>query len=233
MGNSFSKYKPILSYYVFQKKIKNQLNNKINRKEENEIQTGYFISPEWIKEWKKRIKYKKLEEILDKENIESSNLNDKQKKRIENKFNNLLPKYEINHIVIKENFYINNSSLEQYLQFLLDKETYDIMKIKKTSQKQVEYIFKNNMIIFFLKKVNIIKIIIHSLYPFWNENKLINLTFYFGNNGNNYKYYKNIFKEKNSNVILNLFIANNILMERNIKIKMNNSICNIINEELK
>ena len=106
------------------------------------------------------------------------------------------------------------------------------MKIKKTSKKLVEYIFKKQMIIFFFKKVKIIKIIIHSLYPFSKENKIINLTFYFGENESFYNHYKNIFKEKSSKEILELFISNNILMERNIQIKMNNLTCYIINEEL-
>ena len=232
MGNSSSKYQPILSYYAFQKKIKNHLNNKINQKDLNQILIGYFISPEWIKEWKKRIDYKKIEEILDNENIKSSILDNEQKNRIENKFNVLIPKYEMINIIKKDNIYISNFSSDQYLQFLLDNETYDIMKIKKTSKKQVEYIFKKNMIIFFFKKENIIKIIIHCLYPFSKENKLINLTFYFGNNESFYNNYKYFFKEKNSKEILELFINNNILMERNIKIKENNSTCYIINEEL-
>ena len=232
MGNSFDKYKPILSYYAFQKKIKNHLNNKINKEDVNEMKIGYFISPEWIKEWNKRINYKKIEEILDKENIESSILNKEQKKRIENKFNNLIPECEIDNIVKKDNIYISKISSNQYLQFFLDNKTYDIMKIKKTSKKLVEYIFKKQMIIFFFKKVKIIKIIIHSLYPFSKENKIINLTFYFGENESFYNHYKNIFKEKSSKEILELFISNNILMERKQQIKMNNLTCYIINEEL-
>ena len=232
MGNSSSKYQPILSYYAFQKKIKNHLNNKINQKDLNQIKIGYFISTEWIKEWKERIDYKKIEEILDNENIESSILHNEQKNRIENKFNKLIPKYEMINIIKKDNIYISNFSSDQYLQFLLDNETYDIMKIKKTSKKQVEYIFKKKMIIFFFKKENIIKIIIHCLYPFSKENKLINLTFSFGKNESFYNDYKKFFKEKNSKEILELFINNKILMERNIKIKMNNSTCYIINEEL-
>ena len=232
MGNSFAKYQPILSYYAFQKKIKNHLKNKINQEDVNKMKKGYFISPEWIKEWKKRINYKIIEEIFDKENIESSNLNKKQKNRIENKFNNLIPKCEIDNIVKKDNFYINNILSVEYLQLLLDIETYNKMKIKKTSERQVEYIFKKKMIIFFFSKYNIIKIIIHCLYPFSNENKLINLTFYFDKSEKNYNHYKNFFKEKNSNEILEELIKNNILMERSIKIEMNKSFFYIINEEL-
>jgi len=232
MGSSASKYQPILSYYAFQKKIKNHLNNKINKEDVNKMNIGYFISPEWIKEWKKIINYKKIEEILDKENIESSILHDKQKKRIESLFNKLIPKFEIKNIVKKDNIYINNISSVENLQFLLDNETFDKMKIKKTSKKQVEYIFKKKMIIFFFKKVNIIKIIIHSLYPFSKENKIINLTFYFGKNESFYNHYKKFFKEKNSKEILELFISINILMERNRQFKMNNLTCYIINEEL-
>ena len=152
MGNSSSKYQPILSYYAFQKKIKNHLNNIINPEDVNKMHEGYFISPEWIKDWKKRINYKKIEEMLDNENIESSILHNEQKNRIEKKFNELIPKYERINIIKKDNIYISNISSDQYLQFLLDTETYEKMKIKKTSKKQVEYIFKKKMIIFFLKK---------------------------------------------------------------------------------
>ena len=136
MGDSFSKYQPILSYYFFQKKIKNQLNNKINQKDVNNMQIGYFINPEWIKEWKKRINYKEIEEILDEENIESSILNEEQKNRIEKILNEVLPKYEINNIIKTDNFDINNILSVEYLQFLLDKETYNIMEITKTSKKK-------------------------------------------------------------------------------------------------
>jgi len=198
------------------------------------MQIGYFINPEWIKEWKKRINYKEIEEILDEENIESSILNEEQKNRIEKILNDLLPKYEINNIIKTDNFDINNILSVEYLQFLLDKETYNIMEITKTSKKKVGYIFKTKMIVFFFKRIElikIIKIIIHCLFPYSKENKLINLTFYFDNE-ENYNHLKIFFKEKNSNEILNWLIANNILMEKNIKIKMNNSIINIINEEL-
>ena len=232
MGSSSSKYQPILAYYAFQKKIKNHLNNIINPEDVNKMHEGYFISPEWIKDWKKRINYKKIEEILDKENIESSILDKKQKNRIEDLFNDLLQKCEIDNIVKKDNFYISNILSVEYLQFLLDTETYEKMKIQKTSNKQVEYIFKIKMIIFFFRKYYIIKIIIHCLYPFSNENKLINLTFYFEKNEKNYNHYENFFKKNNSNEILEELISNNILMERKIKIKMNNSFFIISNEEL-
>ena len=232
MGNFSFNYKPILSYYIFQKKIKNQLNNKRNQKEVYEMQKGYFISPEWIKEWKKRINYKSIEKMLDKENIKSSALNDEQKIRIKNYFNKLNQKCEINNIVKKDNIYINDFSSELYLQFFVDNETYNKMEIKKTSKKQVKYILKKQMIIFFFKKEKIIKIIIHCLYPFSIENKLINLTFYFGKNEDNYNTYKEFFQGKKSDEILELLIGKNILIERIIKIKMNNSNYYIYNEDL-
>ena len=78
--------KPIIDYYIFQKKISSYLDNKnnSNRKENQKIKKGYIISQGWVKDWKRRIKYKKISNYLDNFKIQSmKNLNNVQKTLID------------------------------------------------------------------------------------------------------------------------------------------------------
>ena len=76
MGSKNTKIDSILYYYTFQKKINNYLNNTIKRKDKTYLKNGYFINPEWIKEWKRRINYNQIvSEYLVHFNIDSTKLN--------------------------------------------------------------------------------------------------------------------------------------------------------------
>ena len=59
MGGDSSMVEQIASYYLFQKKIKDHLDNKID-KESDDIKDGYLVHPNWIIEWKKMIAYNTL-----------------------------------------------------------------------------------------------------------------------------------------------------------------------------
>ena len=62
MGNkiSFPKSNLILHYYIFQKTIHKYLKDWKDKKDGEYIQKGYIFHPNWIKEWKRIIKYEDL-----------------------------------------------------------------------------------------------------------------------------------------------------------------------------
>jgi len=234
MGSSFARYEPIISYYLFQKNLKNHINNNIIHREElNLTQLGYLISPQWVKEFKKRINYEKVEEILDKEDIDSLDaLSSDQKDRIEKLFNEFVPNFEINKIVRRDVLYIYDILNAQNIELYIDKQTNDLMKLKKTSKMRIDYILKEHMIILCYRKHNMIKILVHSLYPFSTENKISNLTFYFKKDEDSYDIYKIIFEQHTSEELLRWFLMNDMFKEKNLIIKVNDKIGNMVNEEL-
>ena len=57
MGSINANSQQILFYYVFQKKIEKFFNGEKMKKDNIKSKIGYFINPEWIKEWKRRRNY--------------------------------------------------------------------------------------------------------------------------------------------------------------------------------
>ena len=82
MGLLFPKFKPILKYYLLQKKIKENLRNE-NITDNNNIKKGYYLHPNFIKEWKKGIDYLSISKYLDTFNIENNKFSEKQIKCLE------------------------------------------------------------------------------------------------------------------------------------------------------
>ena len=81
MGGHF--YRQAFYYYGFQKKIKDQINNNNKDREDEDVKIGYLINPEWIKEWRNRIKYNQMEKNLDNyTNVDFSNISILKKKEI-------------------------------------------------------------------------------------------------------------------------------------------------------
>ena len=174
MGNSKSQNKAkvqILNYYLFQKKIKNFLNKSIFE-DNNKIEIGYIINNNYVKHWKKIRNYDFLSGFLDDLKIESTKLDDNQIKI----FNEFIKNNKIN--------YYNNVQFKEANKLLLDifKRILSIKDLNnfvneptfnelKTNQpilfEKIEYIFKKQMIIFFLEKYKAIKFVIHS----FNQNK--------------------------------------------------------------
>ena len=74
---SKSKIEQILEYYLFQRKIINQLNNK-DTKDNYDIEDGYLVNPDWIKEWKKMIGYNAIIQYFSHLSINDSKLNAQQ-----------------------------------------------------------------------------------------------------------------------------------------------------------
>ena len=139
MGGHF--YRSIFYYYGFQKKIENQINNNNKDREDEEIQIGYLINPDWIKEWKNIIQYSQMEKILNNyKDIDFSNINTTKKNEIKEvmKRHNL-NKHGIENIVKTHVFLVDKILTIQNLQIFLDQQTFDKLKIKKTFNIQIEY----------------------------------------------------------------------------------------------
>ena len=234
MGGHF--YRQAFYYYGFQKKIKDQINNKNQDREDEDIKIGYLINPEWIKEWRNRIKYNQMEKNLDNyTNVDFSNISILKKKEIKSELQKKgLNRVVVDNIIKTHGFLVDKILSIQNLQIFIDQQTFDLfenLKIKKSFNIQIEYIFKKKMIIFFFKDIFKIKLLINDLYPISEEKKLVNLTFYLVNNTNYNKYY-NIFKTKNSDDLLTMFKDYDNLTERKYVIEEENLKIILINEEI-
>ena len=234
MGGHF--YRQAFYYYGFQKKIKDQINNNNKDREDEDVKIGYLINPEWIKEWRNRIKYNQMEKILDNyTNVDFSNISILKKNEIKSDLiKKGLKRVVVDNIIKTHGFLVNKILSIQNLQIFIDQQTFDLfenLKIKKSFNIQIEYIFKKKMIIFFFKDIFKIKLLINDLYPISEEKKLVNLTFYLVNNTNYNKYY-NIFKTKNSDDLLTMFKDYDNLTERKYVIEEENLKIILINEEI-
>ena len=213
----------------------NYLNNNNKDREDEDVKIGYLINPEWIKEWRNRIKYNQMEKILDNyTNVDFSNISILKKNEIKSDLKKKgLNRVVVDNIIKTHGFLVDKILSIQNLQIFIDQQTFDLfenLKIKKSFNIQIEYIFKKKMIIFFFKDIFKIKLLINDLYPISEEKKLVNLTFYLVNNTNYNKYY-NIFKTKNSDDLLTMFKDYDNLTERRYVIEEENPKIILVNEE--
>ena len=165
MGAKNTKIDSILYYYIFQKKINNYLNNTVKREDKTRLKNGYIINPEWIKEWKRRIKYDKLvSDYLVHFNINTTKLNNEQllmiNQFIENDYllNNLC--YETKTIRKYKDFFIYDELITRnFLENLVNDKTFEKFGIRDVrSFEKVKYIFKEKMFILFIERYHVIKI---------------------------------------------------------------------------
>ena len=203
MGQKISnpKCRLLVHYYVFQNTIKQYLTDWKDKTDRYRIERGYIIEPDWIKEWKKIINYDYIKtEYLDLFNLVSTNVDDDQKLLINQHLEPNLNDYEEDLIYCPEDeneflVYEDFLSLE-YLQNLCDETIYKLFH-NHGKYENVEYIFKQKMIIIFFKVKKMIKIIMFNE----NKNKIINLKYIY-NDINNYKKGVYFFERNNSDKIL-------------------------------
>lgn len=222
MGNkiSFPKSNLILHYYIFQKTIHKYLKDWKDKKDGEYIQKGYIFHPNWIKEWKRIIKYEDLKTNFIKHfDIESNNFNENQKLLITEHLEPAIVDYEINLIYYTKSdefFPISNIFLSlENLENFCDEETYNLFKTNGEIEiETIEYIFKQKMLIIFCK-TNIIKIVMFELNNNNNidNNKLINLK-YICNNTNKYVYLRTYFEKNNSKQIINMLSKKDIFNKK-------------------
>ena len=238
MGSEDSKIESILSYYLFQRDIIKHLNNQVKDNEESQdIKEGYLIHPEWIDEWKKKIEYKTISKYLYNLTIKNKKLDSKQLQYINDSMKKENKNFEVDtSYIIKNNNFMSireNIITKKSLEYFVDEDTFEKLKVKKLAKyKKIKYIFKNQMIIFFFDKRLIIKVLIHSLFPFKTLYNLINLKINIYNE-NKYDSFYDYFRKNNSQNIIKFFININIFGEPKFtnKNKDNKKLVEIINEE--
>ena len=216
MGGDSSKIEQIASYYLFQKKIKDHLDNKID-KESEDINDGYLVHPKWIIEWKKMIAYNSLYDyfssLIIKDELDNDQINFINESAAKNKI----------YIEVDTSFLVQKSYFrsimddviisEKNLENFIDEKTFKELKINKlTNKEKIKYIFKKQMIIFFFENHYIIKILIHSLFPFKNINEFINLKYNFKDK-NYYNKTADFLKESDSQKIIEAFICTYNILE--------------------
>ena len=216
MGGDSSKIEQIASYYLFQKKIKDHLDNKID-KESEDINDGYLVHPKWIIEWKKMIAYNSLYDyfssLIIKDKLDNDQINFINESAAKNKI----------YIEVDTSFLVQKSYFrsimddviisEKNLENFIDEKTFKELKINKlTNKEKIKYIFKKQMIIFFFENHYIIKILIHSLFPFKNINEFINLKYNFKDK-NYYNKTADFLKESDSQKIIEAFICTYNILE--------------------
>ena len=208
MGLLLQKFKPILEYYLLQKKVKENLRNE-NTKDNNNIEKAYYINPDYIKEWKKSIGYISICKHLDTFNIKDNKLNKQQINFLEEyKKKNEISFHSLDSFNIKTQNFVPMHEIiinEEILENLMNSK----FKLKKRDFEEINYIFKKQMIIFLFYKYKIIKILIHSLPQYKEIHKLINLKFIF-NDKCQFDLMKFYLIDKNSIDIINFLLIMNI-----------------------
>ena len=206
----------IVCYYLFQKRLSDYLNQRNYTEDENKINYGYLIHSDWIDNWRKIINYEAIKNFLDYTiTINGNNINNC-KDEIENYFINNISEEDIiiylSQIVRTNPFDISQNKIfdEAFLINMIPDNVYKAMKInEKIFKIQIKYIFKKRMVIFAIEELSTIKIIIADTTPYFNNAKVVNLT---------YKFYEpkifyeklNILEKKNSDEIIHYFCCKGI-----------------------
>ena len=238
MGKDISKLQQILAYYIFQKKIKKNINND-NSIDNYKRGKCYFIHPEWIEGWKNIIGYGTIKSGLDNLNIKSTKLDENQRLAINSfiKENNLYFDVDISFLTKIDNFIpISEMPItEKLLENLVDSLTFSFLNISRTGTKYeaLDYIFKQKMIIFIFSKRQKIKLLVHSLSPYKVINNLICLTFTF-KNYTKFNEFVTTLTNNNSTTIINYLLSVNIFNDHNYegKDEFNNPVFFLTYEEV-
>ena len=232
MGNKLSNYQQFLYYYLFQKKIEKLFKGE-KMKNDKKIEKGYIINPEWIKEWKRRRSYayikKKCLEKLKIEKEKLKNLINLKLDIFDKKDEKIFNSDENNTSIIKySDFMIINEKIlnKQILRNFVNEETFKSMKLnEKIPFEELKYIFKEEMLIFFIENYQIIKLLL--LYK--NKTcKVINITFVFFYKDPYDEFYKK-FEKDSSEKIINYLKEINIFSEKKYSIHEDAFI--VLNEE--
>ena len=240
-NNSESKLEnEILDYFFFQKKIQKYLKQEGTLTDNANIEEGYIAHPDWINKWKNNINYNLLYTNLSsissfsKPNKEQMKIFQKHMKENIKKLNKKIP-ISCNEQSFFMQFYRKALSEKDFEIFLKKINMNEIKQKEQKLFKNVEYIFKKQMLIIIFKKELIIKIIFFSLSPHFEINKLYNLTIYF-HFQHPFDSHYNMFKKKDSKELINYFSSLNIFNEKKIIFydeKMSNETFTTFNEEKK
>ena len=174
----------IIDYYLFQKKISNYLDKTNNEKEEFCFKDAYLVHYEWMEEFKKNIKYKEIENCLDKMDLNENNLKNKKDQIIEYLNKNISIEIEIIPSRDAKTYFLSVSQKKVFnkniLANLIPSETFKAWKLEGKIEKiKIQYLFKKIMMIFVIEQLKKIKLIVTDTSPFIANEKIINLTWFF------------------------------------------------------
>ena len=180
MGSDISKAKQVLFYYSFQQKMNKYLKDWKHIKDKYKIKAGYFIHPDWIKEWKRSINYEQIKTVyLNNSKNKISKVNDETKDLIQEMAEqNIIDMDDNLSFLVKNSSFITMANKKQltleYLENFINEKTYKAFNInEKTTIEKIEYIFKQKILIFFIKYYRVIKLLLFDE----KKIKLINLKF--------------------------------------------------------
>ena len=200
----------VYHYYLFQKKIQTYLKDWKNVKDLFDFEKGYILHPDWVNEYRDKIKYEKLKPDLDKFLL-SKKFTYNQQMLLYNFTQPAVINFDLNSINCNSSFNLKEKFLSlEKLKSFINKDTYSVLnklidKRKKGIKiEEVKYILKQKMIILLNEFDKIIKIIYFYENENENENKITNLTFKFAHESK-YNEYKNYFKKNDSEQIIKHF----------------------------
>ena len=221
-SNAKSKSKQIISYYIFQRKISEIINNGINPyfKKNKEIIDICVINPIWIRKWKENINYNKIKTEFDKINAknEESLLNKLQEKSkdfiekgiINDTMDNIPPSMDNNDFY---NQFIELQIIKnEIFDFLVDYETYKLLfnvinPFNYFTANKISGIINDKMIILMLENLKKIKFLYKG--EIEGNNSLIQLTMNFPSEKKYDCFYDEI-KDNISNYVIQIFNSYNI-----------------------
>ena len=184
----------IIHYYLFQKKLLNYLI--VDHKGDDNTEEGYLINPDWMEDWRNIINYKSIKSELDKSNINEGNfdvMKDYFIKYIEKEFDE-----ESIKIFLSNNFRTNYFDITQKKIFdksimmdIIPKDIYKALNINNKNAKiPIKCVFKKFLLIFDIEEQQTLKIIITNTKPYYNNEKVINLSWKFLNSNLYNDYFK-------------------------------------------
>ena len=165
----------LIDYYLFQKEIKEYLTDWKDKEDNYRKKVGYLVNPDWLREWKKLIKYDEQLFYLKEFQIESTKLTKDQIDLVDAFISSKIDDLKINSIKVNASYSLFKSKSNFFsltdLENFINEDTY----IKGMKAIKIKYVFKKKMLILFFDLIKTIKII----YFYEKENKLTNLKFSF------------------------------------------------------
>jgi len=229
----------IIYYYLFQKKLTNYLI--VNYKGDDNIVEGYLINPSWMEDWRNIINYNLIKSRLDTSNIYDGNFD-----ILNNYFINYIEKdiaeEESIKIFLSKNFRTNEFDItqnkifdESIIKNIIPKDIYKALKINdKNTKIPIKCVFKKFLLIFDIEEQQTLKIIITNTQPYYNNEKVINLSWKFLNT-DLYKDYLYFLEKNNCEKIIEFFTSLEIFGYRSVRKtnpKTNKLDYHLINENL-
>jgi len=225
MGNDDSPDEKVKAYYIFHKKIECFFKmgyDPLSKNEYGEIKKFYIINNNFIDIWKNNSGYNIAKNSLDTINIDQNYFNN-----IEKMCDNLNNQKLLKNALLDYNLKMDNNnkftkgilSLKDF-DYLFDEKTYELFNLENGTK--IEGIIYNKMIILIFKDLFLMRFLYYG--QFQNNFLLIQLTSDFTKNTKDFNSFKEYLETQKSDDIIILFNNINIVMQKEIVIKLKNGI---------